>query len=192
MEALEFIYQDTEIHFLLGNEKNVMVNATEMAKAFGKEPKDFLRLDGTKNFIEKLILSETTKFAHAYLREQNKDIGADVPRYSKEDFVYSNNKAGTYMHRKLALKFAAWLDVDFELWIIDTIDDLLFGNAKKVGQKITDSERKKLDIAILTEKVKKLGNEDVNRLLLEIDELKKIESEKKKAMREFSNQYKMF
>ena len=41
MKALEFIYQDVEIHFLLGNDKDVMVNATEMAKAFGKEHLDF-------------------------------------------------------------------------------------------------------------------------------------------------------
>ena len=47
-KALEFIYQDTQIHFLLGNEKNVMVNATEMAKAFGKEIDNFLRLESTK------------------------------------------------------------------------------------------------------------------------------------------------
>ena len=44
MKALEFIYQDTEIAFLLGTEKNVMVNATEMAKAFGKRTSDFLQL----------------------------------------------------------------------------------------------------------------------------------------------------
>jgi hypothetical protein len=121
-KALEFIFQDTKIHFLLGNEENVMVNATEMAKAFGKEPKDFLRLDGTKNYID------------AYLKKQN--IGADVPRYERENLVTSNNKAGTYMARPLALKFAAWLDVDFEIWVFDTIDDLLFGHYKELDKNL--------------------------------------------------------
>jgi hypothetical protein len=31
------------------------------------------------------------------------------------------------MHRVLALKFAAWLNPRFELWIYSTIDRLLFG-----------------------------------------------------------------
>lgn len=173
MDALEFIYQDTEIHFLLGNEKNVMVNATEMAKAFGKRTSDFLQNQSTKDFIKEVELT---------LNSVNSNI----------KLVENRGQSGMYFERKLALKFATWLDVKFEVWVINTIDNLLFGKANIVGQKISDSEKKKLDIAILTEKVKKLGNEDVNKLLLEIDELKKIESEKKKAMREFSNQYKMF
>lgn len=70
-----------------------------------------------KKFIERLIEIE--------------NIGADVPRYFKENVYYSNNKAGTYMCRKLALKFAAWLDIDFEIWIIDTIDKILFGHYKE-------------------------------------------------------------
>ena len=32
-----------------------------------------------------------------------------------------------WMDEKLALKFAAWLDVDFELWVYDTIDEIMFG-----------------------------------------------------------------
>jgi hypothetical protein len=33
---------------------DVMVNATEMGKIFGKRPVDFLKQDGTKAFIEEL------------------------------------------------------------------------------------------------------------------------------------------
>ncbi len=31
------------------------------------------------------------------------------------------------MHRVLALKFAAWLSPDFEVWVYSTIEKLLFG-----------------------------------------------------------------
>lgn len=31
------------------------------------------------------------------------------------------------MHRILALKFAAWLNPDFEVWVYSTIENLLFG-----------------------------------------------------------------
>jgi hypothetical protein len=180
-KALEFIFQDTEIHFLLGNEKNVMVNATEMAKAFGKNVDKFTRLEGTEKFIQALIKSENKKFAPPHLGVQ----------LVKKDFIYGTNKA-TYMHRKLALEFASWLDIDFKVWIIDVIDELLDFGAKKVGNKISDAEQKKIDIAVLMKKVKEMNLPDVNKLLSSLEELKKIELDKKKAMREFTNQYKMF
>lgn len=31
------------------------------------------------------------------------------------------------MHRVLALKFAAWLNSEFELWVYATIDSIIFG-----------------------------------------------------------------
>lgn len=187
-KALEFIYQDTQIHFLLGNEKNVMVNATEMAKRFGKEVRSFLRLEGTEKYIDFLIKKANIRTdVYGY----NENNHADLRDYNREDFVFSNNKAGTYLHRKLALKFAAWLDVEFEDWIYDTIEKILFGNAKKVGEKISDAELKKIQIAELIQKVRDSGNETAISLLDNLEELKVIEKEKKKAMAQFSNQFKI-
>jgi len=37
------------------------------------------------------------------------------------------------MHRKLALKFAAWLSPEFELWVYDRIEELLL-EAKQVEE----------------------------------------------------------
>lgn len=42
------------------------------------------------------------------------------------------------MHRVLALKFAAWLSPDFELWVYSTIEHLLFG---KMVQREKSHER---------------------------------------------------
>ena len=123
-KALEFIYQDTEIHFLLGNDKDVMVNATEMAKAFGKRIENFKRLDETKIFIKELLDHENLKLAHSHVSEQNPKI------LIENDIINTTNRA-TYIHRKLAQKIAVWLDVKFELWIIDTIDKFLFGYYKE-------------------------------------------------------------
>ena len=118
MKTIEFIYEETAIHFLVNPlEKNVMVNATEMAKNFDKRVANFLRLEETKTFID-------------YQVKKNY-IGSDVSRYIEENIYHSNNKAGTFMTRKLALKFAAWLDVSFEDWIFETIDNIIFGNYQK-------------------------------------------------------------
>ena len=146
-KALEFIYQDTQIHFLLGNDKNVMVNATEMAKAFGKRIENFKRLDETKIFIKELLEHENAKFDSSHMSEQN------LKNLVEDDIINTTNKA-TYMHRKLALKFAVWLDVKFELWIIDTIDNFLFGYYKEH----TTNEHQ--DIEYLTKLCKSVCNID--------------------------------
>lgn len=53
MKTLEFFYQETEIHFLVNpNQKNVMVNATEMAKMFNKRMDHFLKADHAQKFIK--------------------------------------------------------------------------------------------------------------------------------------------
>lgn len=40
------------------------------------------------------------------------------------------------MHRILALKFAAWLDPEFELWVYQTIDDIIFGSLNETESAI--------------------------------------------------------
>lgn len=39
--------------------------------------------------------------------------------------VHGGDNAGTWMHEKLALKFAAWLSPRFEVWVFDRIQELL-------------------------------------------------------------------
>lgn len=182
-KALEFIYQDTQIHFLLGNEKNVMVNATEMAKAFGKRIENFKRLEETKVFIQALLRRENLKLAHSHLSEQN------TKKWTESDLVQTTNKA-TYYHRKLALEFASWLDIDFKVWIIDTIDDLLFGDAKVAGEKISEVAIQEAKIKKLREDILLNGSEDAKKLLQEEASLVELKKNKNKAVNNFvkSNQ----
>ena len=89
-----------------------MVNATEMAKIYDKQVVAFMRNEDTQNFIAECLKSENSHFINI----------------SKEEDLYrSAQKSGTYMHRVLALKFAAWLSPRFELWVYSTIEQLLFG-----------------------------------------------------------------
>lgn len=175
-KAVEFIYQDSEIHFLLGNEKNVMVNATEMAKLFDKRTDVFLKADHVKQFIQVAILPPN---------------GGRIGVKTKDDLISNQSRNGIYFHRILALKFAAWLDPMFEVWIYSKIEEILFGNAKKVGEKISDAELKKQKIAELIKQARESGNETAIAILDSLDELKVIEKEKKKAMIQFSSQFKM-
>lgn len=118
MKTLEFLYQETKIHFLVNpSDNNVMVNATEMAKIFNNDVREFLKLKSTKDYIEAKLKSLNNEGNHHH--------------YIEEDLVRTNKKAGTLMLRPLALKFAAWLNADFEVWVFDTIDNVVFGNYKK-------------------------------------------------------------
>ena len=139
MKTLKFIYQETSIHFLVNpDDTNVMVNATEMAKLFNKDVREFLKLEGTKKFI------------NSKLEKLNNE--GDSPHYNEEFLVKTNKKAGTLMLRPLALKFAAWLDTDFEVWVFDTLDDLIYGHYKKHWEATARQESNK-------EKMRRLKNE---------------------------------
>lgn len=178
---VEFMYQETQIHFLVTpNDKNVMVNATEMAKVFNKRVEDFKRLEGTEKFIEALLRSENSKFEHADVREQ----------LTEKDVIYGTNKA-TFMHRKLALKFATWLDVDFDLWIIDTIDEILFSKIESIERAITFKQEKIKERDLLIEKAIRENNTDLLELLQLEKDIKITSSLENKAINELKNQYKM-
>ena len=126
-----------------------MVNATEMAKIFGKLPKDFFILDSTKNFIKCCLKKENSPFINI----------------SKEEDLYrSNQKSGTFMHRVLALKFAAWLSPDFELWVYSTIEQLLFGKHVERERSFERTLSLQAELSELEYKVNKTG-EDFERYL---------------------------
>lgn len=125
--ALEYIYQDVKIHFILSNRDNVMINATEMAKAFGKQASDYTKIESTKKFINSLCKDD--HFYEIY------GVGAEVvpsqERKNKLLEVRSTGKNnGTWMNVVLALEFASWLDSDFKVWIYKTTNNILFGHYK--------------------------------------------------------------
>lgn len=125
-DILTFKYEGQEIEFSL-HEKNVMVNATEMAKAFGKDLFQFTKSSHAKAFIKSCLKPANAGF-----------LGVE----NTYDLIDSRQKSGTWMHRVLALKFASWLDSDFELWVYRTIEEILFGPAKEA----TELNKKRSDL----------------------------------------------
>lgn len=110
MNVVNFVYNDQSIDFEPTGKDDVMVNATQMAKIFGKRIDFFLKADHVKEFISVL---EFTPF------------GVNSTPLKKEEIISTHGKNGTFFHRILALKFAAWLDPKFELWVFITIDKIL-------------------------------------------------------------------
>lgn len=104
LENQIFQYNGSPITFQKGN--SVMVNATQMAKPFEKSPKDFLKTEQTKRFMQ--ALSEVKKI-----------LSSDLVKV-----VYGDN-GGTWMHEDVAMEFARWLSPAFAIWCNDRIKELL-------------------------------------------------------------------
>ena len=100
-----FSYDNNPITFQLG--EATMVNATEMAKPFGKLVKDWLKNNQTKAFLNEL---------------------SAVRRIVLTDLVkvkQGGTAQGTWLHEDVALEFARWLSPAFAIWCNDRIKELM-------------------------------------------------------------------
>ena len=98
-------YKGSQISFINGD--SVMINATQMAKPFGKRPIDYLRLPSTNELLNAIVRKSHIDENQLVRTER----GGDNP--------------GTWMHEDVALDFAQWLSVDFRLWCNDRIKELM-------------------------------------------------------------------
>jgi hypothetical protein len=75
------------------------MNATEMAKPFGKQVSDWLRLNSTKQFLRALMTVR------------------GIPRSADFQIVTrgGNGQQGTWLIREVAIEFACWLDPKFKI-----------------------------------------------------------------------------
>ena len=102
-----FAYNGSNVTFAR-KDNLTMVNATQMAKSFGKLPADWLKTSQTKDFI-------------ATYSDMKKIISADLVRVTKG----GSGEQGTWMHEDVALEFARWLSPAFAIWCNDRIKELL-------------------------------------------------------------------
>lgn len=107
-------YEDRPVQF----NTDGWINATEVAKRFGKEPYEWLRLPETIEYMDALA----------------EQLGLSDPGLSRNGLVKTKRggKAqGSWFHPKLAVPFARWLDVRFAIWCDMQIDSLIRGDWQK-------------------------------------------------------------
>ena len=93
------------------------LHATQIAKHFGKLPKDYLKTEQTQEYISAL--------ADNCVRRKiltNKNQLVIVKQGGLEQ--------GTWLHPKLAIHFARWLDPRFAVWCDEQIEQILSGSLK--------------------------------------------------------------
>ncbi|PPK83937.1 KilA domain-containing protein [Neolewinella xylanilytica] len=106
-------YKGQLIAFEFSGENN-LINATQMAQAFpSKKVNDFLRLKNTKEFVLAL---------EARYGNSRNGSGREVLRVVQGG---TPELQGTWMDELLAIKFAGWLNPEFEIWMYERIRELL-------------------------------------------------------------------
>lgn len=102
-----FNYNGSMVTFgKIGN--TTYINATEMAKPFGKFSKDWTRLKSSQDFIN--ALSSVRHICPSALIQVVRG---------------GSGEQGTFMHEDVAIEFARWLSPEFAIWCNDKIKELL-------------------------------------------------------------------
>lgn len=139
MELFDTVYEGKVISFEF-YKQNVMVNATEMAKIFpSKRINDFFSNRTTQAFITSCLNNGNSRYLNVS---------------EESDLFLSKQQKGTWMHRVLALKFAGWLDPNFEVWVYCTIDKILFEHYRRLEQSLRESAKRKNDIEDIKKKLR--------------------------------------
>ena len=112
-----FNYNDTPITFDTAAATGTMINATEMAKPFGKKAVEWLSNKQTKELITSL----------------SSKVG--IPTLKLVITQKGGNQAGTWLHEDLAIVFAQWLSPEFYLWCNDRIKELLLNGQTNLVRK---------------------------------------------------------
>lgn len=103
----------------------LMVNATQMAKPFGKMVYDWVRLASTWAFVSALVETRAVSFARKSRKHKTRtynllqNSGLSIAKRGGLDIG-----GGTYFHEDIAIEFARWLSPAFAVWCNDRIKEL--------------------------------------------------------------------
>ena len=115
------------------------LNATAIAAHFGKRVPDFIKTEQNQEYINALAehISKTTKIV--------------LDRNQLVIVKHGGNNRGTWLHPKLAIHFARWLNPKFAVWCDEQIEALLnkvSDGIKTVTAKTTADDRTGLRQAV--------------------------------------------
>lgn len=127
-----FKYNGTGITFKVGD--NLMVNATEMAKNFGKQPYDWFRLPSTIEFLKAFIMdyegTRSEKISERYAEISERNISEILSLYGLVFIQQGGNMQGTWLYDEIAIELARWLSPEFSIWCNKRIKEILNGGSK--------------------------------------------------------------
>ena len=126
-QILNIAFGETPVSFRADG----FLNATAIAKHFCKLPKDYLKTEQTQEYIVALAeaMTERTKI----LTVENQLVIIKKGGNNKDE-------QGTWLHPKLAIHFARWLDPKFAVWCDFQIEKILGINQEQAADRLTDEQ----------------------------------------------------
>ena len=115
-QILNFSFNNTVVSFRADG----FLNATAIAARFGKQPRDYLKSEQTQQYIA--ALAESLSIKRKILIDENQLV---IIKGGS-----SANGGGTWLHPKLAIHFARWLDPKFAVWCDEQIEHIISGSLK--------------------------------------------------------------
>jgi phage antirepressor YoqD-like protein len=106
ISPITFTFHGQPVSFMTGNCKTYF-NATQMAKGFGKSPREWLFLAGTARLRQSLVRQGKSKSMEEQIITVRGSMGA------------------TWVEYGLGLEFARWLSPEFSLWCNERIRELV-------------------------------------------------------------------
>ena len=149
-------------NFPVSFQDNGYLNATVVATNFGKRVGDYLRNDRTQEYIA--ALAEKLSVTPKRVTEENQSVSKQQKRELQHKNAETRNRVtaenqlviikkggnnktlqGTWLHPKLAVDFARWLDPKFAVWCDEQIEQILSGSPKLETQTTIDERRGLVD-----------------------------------------------
>jgi prophage antirepressor-like protein len=101
-----FTFHDQPVSFMAGNGKTFF-NATQMARGFGKSPREWLLLSETTRFRQSLVSRGKSESMESQIMTTRGSFGA------------------TWIEDSLGLEFSRWLSPEFSDWCNDRVKELV-------------------------------------------------------------------
>jgi hypothetical protein len=108
VEIISRKFNEIEVDFFLEN--SLYINATKIGREFGKKPVDWLKTKETKDYLE----------AFSKLKNTFVDELVIIKKGGNQ-----KKEQGTWIHKKLIIAFARWLDPHFAVWCDEVIEEIL-------------------------------------------------------------------
>jgi hypothetical protein len=110
-----------------------------------------------------------------------------TPNGVRSDCKITDNRGhmGMYFDRRLALKFAAWLDPIFEVWVYSKIEEILFGKAKFAGDRISELAIEEAKMENIRKEMQKVDNEVVKSFFVVERNIAQLKKNKNQAVNVF-------
>jgi hypothetical protein len=135
VNIIEKKYENILIEFF--NDDNIYINATKVAKQFGKEVRFWLRLDQTKAYIkayEELQKEEYNRSADHHFGKNNDNKIQNKSIVIIKKGGNDKHNQGTWIHKDLIISFAQWINPKFAVWCNKQIEEIIKGNYVHIDQ----------------------------------------------------------